>query len=241
MRPVWVGIALLLAGSAVPHAAGPLAAQSDCIVAPVAPSAHALAPNSIWLRIENRYVAWQDLGGLGTGQRCGTDIAEGTLVLQSDNSWKGEVEASVSMKQMLKGLGMECPEAPSKGKQSMRVTATRVTGFGPSLRISYRSGTADGGYLALVFEPKEAPRFDKRGDCLDLYRREWGAHEFLPLNDTRWTGTEAGSVIVIGLPASGVLEYEDLTLADLEGPIDRGDSPLPWKGTSKWKIRVERP
>src|SRR5688500_9645590 len=98
MRPVWVGIAVLLAGSAMPHAAGPLAAQSDCIVAPVAASRHVLAPNTIWLRIENRYVAQQNLGALGTGQRCGTDIAEGTLVLQSDNSWKGEVEVRVAMK-----------------------------------------------------------------------------------------------------------------------------------------------
>jgi hypothetical protein len=224
MRPPFIVIALLLAGSAVTTAAGPPRP----------------AASTIRIRIENRYVAVLNLGILGKGQRNGTDIVDGTLTLQPNGSWEGEAEASVDLTHMLKGLGQDCPETRSRGKQRMRVTATPVPGFARNQAITYGSGTADGGHLALVFEPTEAPRFDPpgKGPCLDLYQR--GAFEFLPLNDTRWTEAKEGSELVIGLPARGVLEYEDLTLADFDGPEDRSGSPLPGKGTSKWKIRIER-
>src|SRR5262245_61952038 len=190
MRPSWLAIA--------------------CLATLASPT---LAP-TIRIRIENKYVAVLKLGILGEGQRSGTDIVEGTLALQADGSWQGEVEASVDLTQMLKGLGQDCPKTRSQGKQRMRVTARPVGGFARSQSITYQSGTADGGHLALVFEPTEAPRFDPpgKGPCLDLYQRD--AFEFLPFNDTRWTETQAGSELVIGLPANGVLEYEDVTVAD---------------------------
>ena len=204
----------------------------------VAPAQLAIAQNTIRIRLENRYIVVLNLG-FGSGKRAGTDIVEGTLTLQADGTWKGEVRARVDFSQELKGLGMKCPLTRFLGSQRLEVSAKTVSGFNSnSQTITYRSGRANAGFLALAVKTVEAPDINPTGPCLDMYQNDAADFPLLPLNDGRWTQPTSG--YVIGLPQSGVLEYEDVTLG-----TSLPNNPQPSGGlvpaSSNWTIRVERP
>jgi hypothetical protein len=169
---------------------------------------------------------------------------EGELTLQPDGNWKGEGDASTNMVEEMKGLGTECPAKRFKSKQRLRLVARKVDGFSSNAQsISNQSGTPDAGYLALEVKPDRAPILDPTGDpedpCFpDMYQSgEYGALPLLPLNDARWTQPPYG--YIIGLPQSGVLEYDDLTIGNVFPPQEEAN-PSPIVADSKWKVRVER-
>lgn len=202
----------------------------------LAPPQLASAQNTIRIRLENKYVVDLNLG-FGSAQRAGTDIVSGTLTLQANGTWMGAVDANVDLTQELKGLGMVCPKIPFRGSQRLDVRAKTVSGFNSkSQSITYRSGTANAGFLALEVKPAEAPNIQQNAPCIDMYQNDVNDFPLLPLNDGRWTQPTSG--YVIGLPQSGVLEYEDITLGAAP------NNPQPSGGliaaASKWTIRVER-
>jgi hypothetical protein len=189
----------------------------------------AVAEDKIRIRIENNYVARLNLGFLVTGEREGTDILDGTLTLQPNGAWVGTVTAEAHIKkQELKGLGATCPRAKFKGKQPVRMVAKPAPeGFSGYHSISNQSGRTDAGHLVLEVEALADPTVElEEGDCIDMYQAGMNSPKLVPLNDARWTQPPYG--YVIGLPRSGVLEYDDQT---------HQDQAL---GESHWKVRVER-
>lgn len=196
------------------------------------------ADDSIRIRLENVYLAYIDLGFI-KGSRQGTDIVEGTLTLQANGTWTGDAKATVVITQEMNGFGMDCPAKTYSGSQRLRVSAKKVKAFVPSTQslITYRQGTADGGFLALEIKPTTASNLDPDDPCMVLHPIELNGPPLLPLNDGRWTQPDAG--YVIGLPLGGVLDYEDHTLKVVGGnkPVEQGTL---LDAHSNWRIRVER-
>jgi hypothetical protein len=193
-----------------------------------------MAQETIHIRLANAYGAQIDIG-IGSAERTnGADTVEGTLTRQTDGTWTGEVQATVSFDQAMKGiLARACPEQKFEGSQRLRMIGRAVSGFNSKVQtISHQSGTA-AEFLVLAVTPAGAPHMSK-GDvnCLSMYTYSDGS-TLLPLNDSRWL-PEAG--YTIGLPRSGVLEYDDDTI-DTTGL----GAPLPVKALGHWKVRVERP
>ncbi|HET9292844.1 MAG TPA: hypothetical protein VFO06_01005 [Gemmatimonadales bacterium] len=203
-----------------------------------APAPLAMAQHTIRIRIENEYLAYLKLGSFLDARRKGTDIVEGTLTLQPDGvTWKGEVEATVKFSQEIKGAGGACPMTPYRGSQRLQVTARPASGFNPgSQTITSSSGLVTGGFLALEVEPIGTPRMDPNDECLDMFGNSERGARLLPLNDARWIQPDAG--YVIGLPQSGVLEYQDRTVETARDIQSAGNSPF--ESNSTWRIRVER-
>jgi hypothetical protein len=203
----------------------------------LAPARLASAQNTIRIRLENKYVVYLNLG-FGSAARAGTDIVSGTLTLQANGTWTGAVDADVDLSQELKGLGRICPMGRFLGSQRLDVRAKAVSGFNSkSQTITYRSGTANGGFLELEVKPAAAPNIQQNAPCVDMYQNDQYALPLLPLNDGRWT--QPGSGYVIGLPQRGMLEYDDVTLAAAPNNPQPSGGMIP--ASSKWTIRVQRP
>lgn len=201
----------------------------------VAPAKLAMAQNTIQIRIKNAYAVNLNLG-FGSANRRGTDYVDGTLTLQSNGTWTGEVDARVIFDQEMKGLGMNCPMRTFVITQRLAVKATTVPGFNTSTQsITYQNGSANGGFVALEVRPVAAPSIPP-GPCLDMHNHvpdDPSIIPLLPLNDGRWTNPPTAGY-VIGLPQRGVLLYVDGTVAC--------DPTQPGRiACSEWTIRVERP
>lgn len=203
----------------------------------MAPAQLAMAQNTIQIKIKNSYRVNLNLG-FGSANRRGFDYIDGTLTLQSNGTWTGEVDASVSFWQEMKGLGMNCPGKDFIVTQRVVVVATTVPGFNTaSQSITYQNGSANGGFLALEVKPARGPSVPP-GTCLDMHLYPDPVHTngtlpLLPLNDGRWTNPPTAGY-VIGLPQRGVLLYTDGTVACDPNQTGR-------IACSEWTIRVERP
>ena len=195
-----------------------------------------MAQETIHIRLANTYFAQIDIG-IGKAERSsGDDTVAGTLTRQTDGTWTGEVQAKVSFDQEMKGiLGRACPKQKFEGSQRLRMTGRTVRGFNSNVQtISYKSGRATE-FLVLWVQPAAAPNMTSGNlDCLSMYTYQDGS-TLLPLNDSRWL-PEAG--YTIGLPPTGVLEYDDDTVDTIGGG---GAVALPVKAMGRWKVRVERP
>ena len=205
----------------------------------LAPAQLAIAQNTMRLRLENIYMAHLNLG-FGSATRAGIDSVNGALTLQADGTWTGVVDARVKFTQELKGLGVVvCPSQEFIITQRLAMVATAVPGFNTETQlITYRSGRADGGFLALEVKPVTRPSIPP-GECLDMHNDvpdDPNIIPLLPLNDARWTNPPTAGY-VIGLPRSGVLAYVDGTLPCDPDETGRGLNPA----CSQWSIRVERP
>ena len=209
------------------------------------------APGGIRISITNEYEADLNFGPLGKGHREGKDRAEGTLTRQG-STYVGTVNAMVESNQQVSGLGQNCGPARYEDSQKLRVTGRPASGFNDLVQsVTPTSGQPGNEYLVLEFVPETAttqqpqnrnPGEDTVVNCHTLIETEatvtnrqtgWSDILFLPLNDSRWTMKGGG--YIIALPASGVLEYTDTTIAagaTVAGPFQ------PKK--SIWTIRVER-
>jgi hypothetical protein len=219
-----------------------------------APAAAAPASGAVRISITNEYEADLNFGLLGKGSRIGKDRAEGVLSSQGSD-YVGTVDAVVESKQQLSGLTGNCGPGRYEDSQKLKVTGRSATGFNNLVQsVSVTSGRLGSEYLVLEFvpetrttqQPDRDPTEDEGGDtvvnCHTLIETEatitnditgWSDILFLPLNDSRWTMKGGG--YIIALPASGVLEYTDTTIASgatFAGPFK------PKK--SIWTIRVER-
>jgi hypothetical protein len=199
------------------------------------PDQSAMAQNTIQVRIKNAYAVNLNLG-FGSATRKGNDYVDGTLTLQSDGTWTGELDARVIFEQEMKGLGMNCPKKTFVVTQRLAVVARTVQGFNTSTQsITYQTGSANGGFFALEVRPVAPPSIPP-GQCLDMHNHvpdDPSIIPLLPLNDGRWTNPpDAG--YIIGLPRSGVLLYVDGTVAC--DPTKTGQIAC-----SEWTIRIERP
>jgi hypothetical protein len=222
--------------------------------APLGNSAGAAGPGGIWISIANDYEADLDFGFLGKGSRTGKDRAEGILRPQG-NDYVGSVDAVVESTQQLSGLTGNCGPARYEDSQKLKVTGRPADGFNNYVQsVSFTSGRPGSEYLVLEFvpetrttqEPQRDPASLNEGDtvvnCHTLIETEatitnqitgFSDILFLPLNDSRWTMKDGG--YIIALPASGVLEYTDTTIAA------GAAVPGPFKPRkSIWKIKVER-
>ena len=195
-----------------------------------------VAQETIHIRLVNAYAALIDLGFAKAERNSGEDIVEGTLTLQTDGTWKGEVQAKVSFMQEMKAfLGPVCTREEFKGSQRLLMSGRTVSGFNSKVQtIAYRSGRATE-FLVLAVRPAAAPNMTK-GDtnCLSMYTYEDGSM-LLPLNDSRWL-PEAG--YTIGLPQSGMLEYDDDTVNTGGGG---SGVVLPVRAVGRWRVHVDRP
>ena len=111
----------------------------------MAPAQVAIAQNTIQIKIKNSYRVNLNLG-FGSANRGGFDYVDGTLTLQSNGTWTGEVDARVSFWQEMKGLGMNCAKgsasAPIIVTQRLEVVARTAPGFNTnSQSITYSSGS----------------------------------------------------------------------------------------------------
>lgn len=214
--PSVVRLALVLAGLAVP--ARPVVAQE-----------------AVRIHMVNSYVASVNLG-FARALRSGRDTLVGTLRRQPDGTWQGEVRAKVNFWQELKGPGINCPRTHFQIAQRLRMTARSASGFNPkSQSVSYRSGVASE-FAVLAVSPDSVPRWSSGDpDCLTLHQ-DGAGNDLLPLNDGRWTPPASG--YIIGLPQSGVLEYEDVSVQTSQGPGLSGTAPA--EASARWIIRVER-
>lgn len=206
------------------------------LAALVAPAEPAWAQDSARIWLENEYVAHINLG-FARADRAGADTVEGVLRLQPDGTWRGEVTAKVNFEQEMKGLGISCPKERFVGSQKLEVSTRTVDGFNQmSQTITYRNGRPSG-FMALAVKPLEPRRMvSGTENCLTLYQDNRSPFRLLPLNDARWNQPASG--YIVGLPARGVLEYDDLTAQTAAGPD--ASLALPARGNSRWKIRVER-
>src|SRR5689334_12337001 len=191
-----------------------------------------VAQQTIHIRLAETYFAQIDIG-IGKAERSnGADTLRGSLTRQPDGTWKGEVEARVTFVQAMGGiLGKGCPKQPFEGSQRLRMSGKPVSGFNSRIQTISNQSARPVEFLLLSVRPASAPNMTK-GDpnCLSMYTYEDGSL-LLPLNDSRWL-PEAG--YTIGLPHSGVLDYEDKTV-DTTGGVD-----LPVKALGGWKVHVER-
>lgn len=203
----------------------------------MAPAHLAIAQNTIQIRLTNLHRVTLNLG-FGSAKRWGIDSVDGTLTLQSNGTWTGEVDARVDFSQEMQGLGMNCPLKRYVIAQRLAVVATTVPGFSTATQsITYRSGSANGGFLALDVTPAARPSVPP-GPCLDMHNYvpdDPSIIPLLPLNDGRWTNPPTAGY-VIGLPQRGVLEYTDGTIG-----CDPAQTAPGWIPCSKWLIRIERP
>lgn len=194
-----------------------------------------MAQETIRIRLVNTYAAQINLGFAKAERTLGADTVEGTLARQTDGTWKGEVQAKVSFTQEMKALlGPVCPKQEFQGSQRLNMSGRIGSGFNPKVQtIAYRSGRATE-FLLLAVRPVAKANMTK-GDvaCLSMYEYADDAFPLLPLNDSRWL-PEAG--YTIGLPGSGVLEYDDDTVNTTAGSV-----ALPVTAIGRWKVRVERP
>ena len=192
-----------------------------------------VAQQTIHIRLAEAYAAKIDIG-IGKAERTnGADTLRGTLKHQPDGTWTGELDAKVSFDQAMGGLlGKGCPKQEFAGSQRLAVSGKPVSGFNSSVQTISHQSARPVEFLLLSVRPAAAPNMTK-GDpnCLSMYTYEDGSL-LLPLNDSRWL-PEAG--YTIGLPPSGVLEYEDNTV-DTNGGAD-----LPVKALGAWTVHVERP
>jgi hypothetical protein len=201
----------------------------------VAPTQPVTAQSSVRIWLENEYVAHINLG-FAKADRAGADTVEGVLQLQADGTWSGEVRAKINFEQEMKGLGISCPKERFVGSQRLEVSTRSVGGFNQtSQTITYRTGRPSG-FMALAVKPLEPPTVSGTAECLTLYQDDRSPFPLLPLNDARWNQPASG--YIVGLPSSGVLEYDDLTAWTAAGPEASLRSPA--RGNSQWKIRVER-
>jgi hypothetical protein len=194
-----------------------------------------VAQQTIHIRLAETYFAQIDIG-IGKAERSGgADTLRGTLTRQPDGTWKGEVEAKVAFVQTMGGiLAHGCPRQQFEGTQRLRMSGKTVSGFNSRVQSISNQGARAVEFLLLSVRPAAAPNMTK-GDtnCLSMYTYEDGSM-LLPLNDSRWL-PEAG--YTIGLPRSGVLEYEDNTVDTIGG----GGADLPVKTFARWKVHIERP
>lgn len=205
----------------------------------------------IRISITNEYEADLDFGFLGKGSRTGKDRAEGVLSPQGSD-YVGSVKAVVESTQQLSGMTGNCGPARYEDSQKLKVTGRPADGFNSYVQsVSFTSGRPGSEYLVLEFVPETKttqqdanrnPDGDTVVNCHTLIETEatitnmttgWSDILFLPLNDSRWTMKDGG--YIIALPASGVLEYTDTTIAA------GATFPGPFKPRkSIWTIRVER-
>lgn len=194
-----------------------------------------MAQETIRIRLVNNYAAQINLGFATAERTLGADTVEGTLARQTDGTWKGEVQAKVSFTQEMKAsLGPVCPKQEFQGSQRVNMSGRIVGGFNPKVQtITYRSGRATE-FLLLAVRPVAEANMTK-GDvaCLSMYEYGGNAFPLLPVNDSRWL-PEAG--YTIGVPGSGVLEYDDDTVNTTPSSV-----ALPVTAMGRWKVRVERP
>jgi hypothetical protein len=192
-----------------------------------------VAQQTIHIRLAEAYAAKIDIG-IGKAERTnGADVLQGTLTRQPDGTWTGEVDAKVSFKQAMSGiLGTACPMQDFAGSQRLHMSGKPVRSFNSRVQSISHQSASPAEFLLLSVRPAAAPNMTQ-GDttCLSMYTYEDGSL-LLPLNDSRWL-PEAG--YTIGLPQSGVLDYEDKTI-DTTGDVD-----LPVKALGGWKVHVERP
>ena len=194
----------------------------------------AMAQNTIQIKIKNTYRVNLNLG-FGSANRRGFDYVDGTLTLQANGTWTGEVDASVSFWQEMKGFGMNCPGKDFIVTQRLAVVAKTVTGFNNASQITYQNGSANGGFVVLEVKPATRPSVPP-GPCLDMHYNNPDNPNIiplLPLNDGRWTNPPPFGY-VIGLPQRGVLLYTDGTVVC--DPNHTGQVAC-----SEWTIRIERP
>ena len=194
-----------------------------------------MAQDTIRIRLVNSYSAQINLGFAKAERTLGADTLEGTLARQTDGTWKGEVQAKVSFTQAMTGLmGQTCPKQAFQGSQRLNMSGRVVSGFNPKVQtITYRSGRATA-FLLLSVRPAAQADMTK-GDlaCVSMYEYSDNPFPLLPLNDSRWL-PEAG--YTIGVPGSGVLEYDDDTVTGTAG-----GQALPVTAVGRWQVRVERP
>lgn len=202
----------------------------------------ALKPGEIRISIKNAYTATLDLGPIGKGWRKGIDGVVGVLKRQANNEYVGSVTADINALQELSSALRKCPEAATKGTQQLKIIGRPVSGFGPFQTITYdrsaSTGRETGEFLELrvYAETVHPPLMSDENPCHELLEVEPGKF-ILPLNDSRWSLSEEGYIIV--LPSSGLLIYADDAVAKkirrptaVAPPLDAQES--------LWTIRVER-
>jgi len=197
-------------------------------------------PGRIQISIKNTYHVTLDFGPLGTGWRKGIDEVAGVLERQG-NEYFGSVNAEITANQILSSPFRNCPEAATKGNQQLKITGRPVSGFGPFQTIKYdrrtSTGRETGEFLELRVYPETAAQMSKVDPCHPLLQVAPGI-PILPLNDSRWSLSEEGYIIV--LPSSGLLSYSDDAVA-ARRKAATGPLPLPLDAQeSLWTIRVER-
>jgi hypothetical protein len=207
---------------------------------PAPPPPPVPAPGGIRIAIKNAYFVTLDFGPLGKGWRKGVDEVVGVLK-HDGNKYVGIVTAEISANQVLSSPFRNCPEAATKGNQQLKITGRPVSGFGPFQTIDYdrrtSTGRETGEFLELRVYPETAPQMSKENPCHELLEVAAGIF-ILPLNDSRWSLSEEGYIIV--LPSSGLLSYSDDAVAK-KIPPPKGPLPLPLDAQqSLWTIQVER-
>jgi hypothetical protein len=195
------------------------------------------AQDSLQVWIENKYLVVLQLS-IGNAVRGGADTLSGTLVLQADGTWQGQVTAKQTFIQEMNAFGINvCPSTGYTGTQELTLTGTVVGSFNPKLQsITLRTGAPDGGFLSLSVRTDSLARMSSV-DCLTLREDVAGNFPLLPLNDARWT--EPMTTYIIGLPQRGKLEYRDITtLLSLPGAAAPIQGPV--TSSSVWTVRIER-
>lgn len=209
----------------------------------------AFTPGEIRISIKNVYEAEINFGPLGKGWRKGTDMAEGVLKSQG-REYVGVVTASVESDQVITGMMSNCGSGTHyEDLQELRVIGHPEVDFNENVQTvdpATMTGQASNEYLRLEFVPagrtSQQPANPDPGQdtiiaCHTLIENEETARSgmmFLPLNDSRWTTPGVG--YIIALPASGTINYTDMTV-----PAAGGEQIGPFKAKkSEWTIRVER-
>lgn len=194
------------------------------------------AQDTLEVEILNRYSAIIE-AVIGTATRAGMDTFKGTLVRQADGTWQGVVTARAKFVQTMKAFGfVVCKETEYTGEQRLYLTGTPVGDFNRRLQsITPKTGAADGGFLSLTVTPVAVANMSSM-DCLTLREDPRWSFPLLPLNDARWT--EPTMRYILGMPQSGVLEYDDLTVLMFEPGEDLSRFPI--IANNSWEIKVVR-
>jgi hypothetical protein len=231
--------------SQTPAAGSSVAAGTavNLVISPCPAPSRSAAPGSVRVSIRNEYALDLNFGFLGKGNRNGTDEAEGVLEKRGDR-YVGIMTAKVDSHQTLSGMTGNCGPGHYQDSQELDVVGHPVAGFNArSQTVTFNTGNAGSEYLALKFTPRTqtAQQPAGRNDngelvvaCHTLIEPPSGP-PFLPLNDARWTMPDGG--YIIALPASGVLNYTDNTVAGASGTAA---APIFNVSKSLWTIRVER-
>jgi hypothetical protein len=137
------------------------------------------ASGGLFITIQNEYNVDLNFGPLGTGNRKGTDKANGMLTRQGPD-YVGTFSADVDSTQSVSGLGKRCT-GHYKDAQNLTVIGHLVNGFPlagnrldlPLYNVSSYTGSASNEYLMLEFVPEtrtasQPRKFDQETNQLSV-------------------------------------------------------------------------